>query len=54
MIYFRFILECAAVAVVCYAIYHEKDLIKMERKIYKYIKAFLKACYYTCKEVVKK
>lgn len=46
----RFFLECAAVALVCYAIYREKDLIKFERKIARYIKAFFKALYYTIKE----
>lgn len=51
MIYFRIILECLAVAAACYAIHREKDLIELERKIYKYIKAFLKACYYNIKEV---
>jgi hypothetical protein len=54
MIYIRVILECLAVAAVCYAIYREKDLIILERKIYKYIKAFLKACYYSLKEVIVK
>ncbi len=50
MIYFRFILECLAMAGMCYAIYREKDLIRLEKKIYKYIKAFFLSCYYTIKE----
>ena len=54
MIYFRFILELLFLAIVCYSIYHEKDLIKIEQKIKMYITAFLKACYYSCKEVIQK
>lgn len=30
-----------------YAIKHEKELIKFERRIWRYIKAFFKALYYT-------
>ena len=30
-----------------YAIAHEKELIRFERKAWKYIKAFFKALYYT-------
>ncbi len=33
-----------------YALYREKDLIKFERKVKKYIKAFFKALYYTILE----
>lgn len=33
-----------------YAIYREKDLIKFERKVKKYVKAFFKALYYTVLE----
>ena len=54
MIYFRFILECLAVVLVCYAIYREQDLIKLERKIAFYIKAFFKACYFSVLEVIQK
>ena len=39
-VFIRFFLECAAVGLVCYAIYREKDLIKFERKVWKYSKAF--------------
>ncbi len=46
----RFFLECAAAGLVCYAIYRERDLIKFERKVWKYTKAFFKAVYYTLKE----
>jgi hypothetical protein len=46
----RFFLECAFAGLVCYAIYREKDLIKLERKIWFYTKAFFKAVYYTIKE----
>ena len=48
----RFFLECAAAGLVCYAIYREKDLIKFERKVWKYTKAFFKALYFTLKEKV--
>ncbi len=33
-----------------YALYREKDLIRFERKVAKYVKAFFKACYYTILE----
>ena len=46
----RFLLECMAVGLVCYAIYREKDLIKFERKVARYIKAFFKALFFTIKE----
>lgn len=38
----------------CYAIYREKDLIRFERKVAKYVKAFFKALYYTMKEKMTK
>ena len=39
----------------CYALYREKDLVKLENTIYRYIKGFLKACIYTLSDkVVKK
>lgn len=47
LVFIRFFLECAAGALVCYAIYREKDLIKFERKVWKYTKAFFKAAYFT-------
>lgn len=47
LVFIRFFLECAAGALVCYAIYREKDLIKFERKVWKYTKAFFKSVYYT-------
>ncbi len=46
----RFFLECAALGVVCYAIYREKDLIKFERKVWKYTKAFFKAAYFSIQD----
>ncbi len=49
-VFIRFFLECAAVGLVCYAIYREKDLIKFERKVWKYTKAFFKALYYSVQE----
>lgn len=48
----RFLLECLAVGLVCYAIYREKDLIRFERKAWLYVKSFFKALYYTAKERV--
>ena len=46
-VFLRFFLECVAVGLVCYAIYREKDLVRFERKIWKYAKAFFKAFYFT-------
>ena len=46
-VFIRFFLECAAVCLVCYAIYREKDLIKFERKAWRFIKAVFKAAYFT-------
>ena len=50
LVFLRFFLECAAVALVCYAIYREKDLIKFERKVWKYTKAFFKATYFSVRD----
>ncbi|MBQ7115168.1 MAG: hypothetical protein IJN94_01990 [Clostridia bacterium] len=49
-VFIRFFLECAAVGLVCYAIYREKDLIRFERKVWKYTKAFFKAVYYSLQD----
>ena len=49
-VFIRFFLECAAVGLVCYAIYREKDLIKFERKVWKYAKAFFKATYFSIRD----
>ena len=49
-VFIRFFLECAAVGLVCYAIYREKDLIRFERKIWKYSKAFFKAAYFSIRD----
>ena len=46
-VFIRFFLECAAVGLVCYAIYREKDLIRFERKVWKYAKGFFKAVCFT-------
>lgn len=46
----RFMLECMAAAICCYAVYREKDLIKFEHKAWVYTKAFFKAFYYTMAE----
>ena len=49
-VFIRFFLECAAVGLVCYAIYREKDLIKFERKVWKYTKAFFKAVCFSVRD----
>ena len=49
-VFIRFFLECAAVGLVCYAIYREKDLIRFERKVWKYTKAFFKAAYFSLQD----
>lgn len=49
-VFIRFFLECAAVGLVCYAIYCEKDLIRFERKVWKYTKAFFKAVYFSLQD----
>ena len=43
----KFLFNISLVLLGAYAIYREKDLIKFERKVKKYVKAFLKAVYYT-------
>lgn len=42
--------EVALIFLGAYAIYREKDIARFERKALKYIKAFLKAVYYTVLE----
>ncbi len=46
----EFFIGCALTGLGVYAILHEKDLIKFERKAGKYIKAFFKAIVITAKE----
>lgn len=43
---FGIVLTCIGVQ----AILHEQELIRFERKVKKYVKAFFKALYYTIKE----
>lgn len=50
----RFFLECLFLALVCYAIYRESDLVRFERKAWRFIKAFFKALYYTTKDQINK
>ena len=50
LVFVRFFLECAAVGLVWYAIYREKDLIRFERKVWKYTKAFFKATYFSIQD----
>ena len=49
-VFLRFFLECAAVCLVCYAVYREKDLIRFERRVWKYTKAFFKAVYFSIRD----
>lgn len=51
-VFIRFFLECAAVGIVCYAIYREKDLIRFERRVWKYTKAFFKAVYFSLQDKI--
>lgn len=44
---FKILVLCALVILASYSIYREADLIKFERKVGKYIKAFFKALYYS-------
>ena len=47
-------MECLFLALVCYAIYRESDLVRFERKVWFYIKAFVKALYCTIKDQINK
>ncbi len=44
---FKILVLCALIVLASYSIYREADLIKFERKVGKYVKAFFKALYYT-------
>lgn len=46
----KFFFNIGLVLLGAYAIYREKDLIKFERKVKKYVKAFFKALYYSVLE----
>lgn len=46
----QFLLNLCLVAIGCLTIIHEKELIHFERRVWKYIKAFFKALYYTIKK----
>ena len=48
--FIKFLFNIGLVLLGAYAIYREKDLIKFERKVWKYTKAFFKALYYTILE----
>ena len=48
----KFLLEVGAILLGCYLIYREKDLIKFEKKVFKYTKAFFKACAYTLRDKI--
>lgn len=47
-------MECLFLALVCYAIYRESDLVRFERRVWFYIKAFVKALYCTIKDQINK
>lgn len=47
---FKALIEILAVILVCYGIYHEKKLIRFERKAFKFVKCFFKACVLTIEE----
>ncbi len=51
---FKSLIEILAVILVCYGIYREKSLIRFERKAFKFIKCFFKACYLSVKEISEK
>lgn len=44
---FKAVMQILAVAFVCYCIYHEKSFIRFERKAFKVVKCFFKACVIT-------
>ena len=44
---FKILVLSALIILASYSIYREADLVKFERKLGKYIKAFFKALYYT-------
>lgn len=46
----RFMFEIIAVVVCSYAVYRQKDLIRFEKTVWKYTKAFVKACYCTLQD----
>lgn len=48
------ILELSAIALLCYGVYREKDLIKFERKVFKYVKAFVLSCAYSIRDKFKR
>jgi hypothetical protein len=46
----KLIVEVAIISLGAYAIYREKDLVKFERKVARYVKAFCKALYCTIRD----
>ena len=46
----KLFIEIAIITLGAYAIYREKDLVKFERKVAKYIRAFFKALAYTIRD----
>lgn len=46
----RFVLEIAAVVLCCYGIYREKDLVRFERKVWIYTKAFVKSVVFSLRD----
>ena len=52
--FIKVVFELSAIALLCYGIYHEKDLVKFERKVFKYVKAFVLSCAYSVKDLLVK
>ena len=46
----KLFIEIAIISLGAYAIYREKDLIRFERKVAKYVKAFFKALQYSIRD----
>ena len=49
--FIKVVFELSAIALLCYGIYREKDLVKFERKVFKYVKAFVLSCVYSVKDL---
>lgn len=49
--FIKVVFELSAIALLCYGIYREKDLVKFERKVFKYVKAFVLSCAYSVKDL---
>jgi hypothetical protein len=54
IMFLKAFLELLAIGVFCYGVKNENKLIEFEHKVWFYVKAFFKSCYYTLKDWVKK